>query len=153
MRNVLERCMALDLELVNATVREKLAWTSEKIDRTEKQYRRFLALCAEHTDEVICTADIDDYWEIHIQDTRKYAKDMQFALGFFLHHTPHYLRRNPCVTKDDLLARFDNTLALYEREFGEPIEFAKLAMCPDCAPDYDPPSPPPPRAPSSHAYN
>lgn len=66
------------------------AWSAEKADKIESEYRQFLyfmKMCPDK--EAAPTAEVDRFWRIHIVETRRYAADCERALGFFLHRPPN----------------------------------------------------------------
>ncbi len=126
------RIAELDLEPIKfKLVREDaLKWNAAKADATEKTYKRFLQLCLMHPDQrIVPTHDVDEMWHCHILDTHAYARDCDYALGFFLHHWPY---AGTCGADDEaeLHANFAATCALYVNEFGEP--YADVASCSSC---------------------
>jgi len=144
-KNLYKKIMALDLQIITENMQTKKGWEKIKAEQVEKQYRRFLLLCVENPNEVLPSEDLDEYWEMHILDTRKYAADCMNAFGFFLHHVPNAKVRVKGLTQDDLINRFETTKARYSEMFGEEMENAVMSGCDDCIPDYDPPSDPDPQ--------
>jgi hypothetical protein len=66
------------------------AWTRERVDAAEKEYRRFLLLMKMYPNEPAApSADVDRFWHHHIIDTEKYALDCQAVFGYFLHRYPY----------------------------------------------------------------
>ncbi|HSU14116.1 hypothetical protein [Longimicrobium sp.] len=127
----------LDLRLVKKKVASETDWSEEKVNHLASVYRRFLFLCYKHPGVTVATRDVDAFWHRHILDTRKYAADCQEMFGFFLHHDPHALHRDPDLTRSVLDDRFRETHRLYEMEFGEKSFDVYKAQCDDCVPDYD----------------
>lgn len=83
----------LDLE----TIKRKLmrgkpgpAWSHERVDAAELEYRRFLLLMKMYPNELAAPSlDVDRFWHHHIVDTEKYAIDCQAVFGYFLHRYPY----------------------------------------------------------------
>lgn len=142
---VLQKCLSLDLTLVKGNALKKFGWSASKADKTEYLYKRFLFLCYKYKARLAPSDNIDAFWELHILDTRQYFNDCMSMFGFFLHHTPNYLHRNPTATREDLLMRFSETKALFALEFCEGLADAVMSDCDDCIPDYDPPKDPDPK--------
>jgi hypothetical protein len=136
---VLQQCLSLDLNLVKGNAVKKFGWSTSKADETEYLYKRFLFLCYKHQGKLAPSDNIDAFWELHILDTKQYFNDCMSIFGFFLHHTPNYLYRNPTATREVLLMRFAETKALFALEFGDGMADAVMSGCDDCIPDYDPP--------------
>jgi hypothetical protein len=66
------------------------AWTLDKADAVEVEYKRFLTLQKMYPQESIAPLfDVDIFWHYHILDTMKYAVDCQAVFGYFLHHFPY----------------------------------------------------------------
>jgi hypothetical protein len=96
------------------------AWSLEKVNAVEVEYRRFLYLMKKFPNEATAPqVDVDKFWHYHILDTMKYAEDCQQAFGYFLHHFPYLGMRS----KEDLQAlqqAGDHMQELYEDCFGAP---------------------------------
>jgi hypothetical protein len=95
------------------------AWSEERADTVEREYRRFLYLMKKFPNERTAPlVDVDTFWHYHILDTVKYAADCQKVFGYFLHHFPYAGMRG----KDDesALERMGERMrAIYEETFGE----------------------------------
>lgn len=80
-----------------ATIKHKLmrgkpgpAWSRERTEAAEKEYRRFLLLMKMYPNELAAPSlDVDRFWHHHIIDTEKYARDCQAVFGYFLHRYPY----------------------------------------------------------------
>jgi len=151
-KRALERSLELDLSFIKKDAEAKLGWSNEKTQRVEKEYRRFFALCYDHENDMIPTQEIDEFWELHIQDTSAYAQDCSYVLGRFLHHVPNYLEKTPDATEADVNIRIQKTVSMFRSEFNEDLRYPVVAACKSCIPTYDPPKPPPPRSPSLSSY-
>lgn len=96
-------------------------WPSELATTGLMLYKRFLYLLAKYQDEkLVPTRDIDEFWHNHILYTRRYHQDCQNLCGHFIHHAPS----DPTNPADlaMLEQNFARTQALYESEFGEPLQ-------------------------------
>jgi hypothetical protein len=85
---------ALDLEPIKYKLMAEsgAAWSAERADVVERDYRRFLYLMKMFPSEQAApSADVDRFWRLHILETRRYAADCELAFGYFLHRSP-YLR-------------------------------------------------------------
>ncbi len=81
----------LDLSSVRANAMAKLGWSSEKAQRVENSYKRFLyALAHKEENELLSppSQEVDDFWHQHILDTRKYREDCNTVFGHYIDHTP-----------------------------------------------------------------
>lgn len=66
------------------------AWSHERVDAAELEYRRFLLLMKMYPNELAAPSlDVDRFWHHHIVDTEKYARDCQAVFGYFLHRYPY----------------------------------------------------------------
>ncbi len=123
----------LDLEPIKAKLMHKEsgeAWSPEKANAVETQYRRFLYLMKMFpTEQTAPLVDVDTFWHYHILDTMKYAQDCEKAFGYFLHHYP-YLGLGE---QDDVQVQQragQRMQELYEQTFGESYaEAANGAWC------------------------
>jgi hypothetical protein len=123
-KNLKDRMKAifeLDLEPIKSKLMDDSdgpGWSREQADRCELEYKRFLGLAARFRGEgIVPSVEVDTFWHAHILDTRKYARDCERALGFFMHHTPHYGPR-AAADAEKVEAGFARTRALYEQLFG-----------------------------------
>ena len=128
----LARIAAIDLEAVKfKLVRgDAQRWNAAKADVAETTYKRFLQLCLVYSEQpIVPTPDVDEMWHCHILDTRAYARDCEYALGFFLHHWPYAGTLGP-DDEAELHVNFAATCALYVNEFGE--SYPTAASCTGC---------------------
>lgn len=127
----LRRIDDLDLEpivfkLVNPEPGET-GMAVEEADGLVVKYRRFLKLCAMYPDKgIVPSKAIDPVWHTHILDTAKYADDCNHVFGFTLHHFP-YLGLRGDADVEVWHHNFEETRALYEQHFGEPMLDASSA--------------------------
>jgi hypothetical protein len=84
---------ALDLGPIKTKlmhVKSGPAWSQERADAVETEYRRFLCLLKAFPNvEMAPLEDVDTFWHYHILDTMKYARDCEQVFGYFLHHSPY----------------------------------------------------------------
>jgi len=106
-------------KIVNCSENNQL-WSIEKVQRVEKEYRRFLFLLIVEGDNksIVPTTDIDYFWHTHILDTAKYADDCQETFGKFVHHFP-YLGMRSDKDRDNLISSFGVTVSLFKKYFNE----------------------------------
>lgn len=66
------------------------AWSRERTEAAEREYRRFLFLVKMFPNELAAPSmDVDRFWHHHIVDTAKYARDCEAVFGYFLHRYPY----------------------------------------------------------------
>lgn len=113
----------LDLDPIKVKLMHKEsgeAWSLEKANHVEFEYRRFLQLMKMYPGEQTAPLfDVDTFWHYHILDTMKYAADCEKVFGYFLHHFPYIGLRG----EDDESAHRQagsRMQELYEATFGEP---------------------------------
>ncbi|MEX0830341.1 MAG: hypothetical protein WD032_08860 [Nitrospirales bacterium] len=143
-QEVLNRCLSFDLSMITFNATKKLGWSKSKATRVENLYRRYLFLCFKYRGKIVPSDVVDAFWELHIIDTKQYFNDCMTLFGFFLHHTPNILLRNPSLSRAEFESRFLQTKDIFAQEFGRGMEDAVMSGCDDCIPDYDPPNPPSP---------
>ncbi|WP_162982162.1 MULTISPECIES: glycine-rich domain-containing protein [Helicobacter] len=61
---------------------------------------------------------LDEYWHMHILDTRAYTQDCLFLFGEYLHHYPYFGLEGDA---DDLERAFERTRKFYAHHFGESL--------------------------------
>lgn len=113
---------AIDLEMIKMKMSlpdEGEGWTKEQCEDAEVEYKRFLHLNKKFLKSAIVPTDIiDTMWHYHILDTRAYHKDSERVFGGYFHHFPYFGLRGE-DDKQNLISSFENTTALYEKEFSE----------------------------------
>lgn len=123
------RMKLMDLE-------EGRGWTAHHARRVEEEYRRYLALTMLHgAKSVVPSQEVDAFWHYHILDTQAYAEDCDKVFGGFLHHFPYFGMRG-AEDAAALSQAYDETLSLYEAEFGLAPEDLwpreGMSRCPKC---------------------
>lgn len=111
---------ALDLEsIIDLSIRSDAGprWSIEDARTAADLYRSFLWLCWAYPDEnIVPNSVIDQFWHLHILDTRRYADDCQKIFGRMLHHNPYLGLRDD---QDKMHGSFARTLELVGRHFPE----------------------------------
>ena len=80
----------LDLAPIKFKLIKDKAWTVERAERVERQYKAFLFLTGNNAGEMfVPTPDVDEMWHTHILDTRKYMADCALHFGVYVHHYPY----------------------------------------------------------------
>lgn len=112
-----DQILKLDLKNIAKKVKEKTKWSKNKIKKIEMEYRKFLFLIYKTMNKdigIVPSKEIDEFWHMHILDTRKYAEDCKHIFGKFIHHEPAYEKAN----KKHLKQLFEMTRDIYETFFG-----------------------------------
>ena len=110
---------------------EGLEWSKEKIEIAEKEYKRFLTLIKLHHPKSIVPSKImDEFWHMHILDTKTYREDCQKVFGFFIDHFPYFGIYGE-EDRTDLLNSFEETKLLYRKAFGTILFKSDAARCED----------------------
>lgn len=114
-------------------LKESLAWSEKKINLAEREYKRYLTLIKLHMRKRIVPSKLmDEFWHMHILDTKAYREDCQDVFGRFIDHFPYF----GIYGKEDhqnLLNEFEETKEMYRNQFGSDIGDAFAARCEDHA--------------------
>jgi len=110
--------VGLDLKSVRIKFAAKRSWwwhLSHKPARIESEYRQFLFLVASNPEKTVLpwSADVDDFWQQHILDTRKYAADCASVAGRLIQRNPHWAEKAGARG-----LAFAETRKLYVSSFG-----------------------------------
>jgi hypothetical protein len=94
-------------------------WTYDEAKICERLYKNFLILMRKYPRKILVpTREVDEFWHNHILDTQRYTNDCQRIFGHYGHHTPGDvapLKKH----KKEMQQHFNQTQALYYKEFGE----------------------------------
>jgi hypothetical protein len=117
----LERLYGLDLSNIKRKLMEPFpegkGWTKAQCDEAELWYKRFLhSIVIDPSKPHVPNGPIDDFWHMHILDTRAYRKDCDYVFGYFLDHYPYYGLNGDAIQRDE---SFVETNAQYNALFGE----------------------------------
>jgi len=109
---------SLDFTPINFKLEAEYNWSKESLSLALPLYKQWLVLqaCYE-THSIAPSTFIDEYWHMHILDTRKYIEDCQLVFGEYLHHFPYFGLRNEQDAKE-LTEGFELTKKLYQHHFG-----------------------------------
>jgi hypothetical protein len=114
-KQVREAIDALDLERVENKAMELYRWRRARAKSAATWYRNFLYLCHKEGAPLAAIGkDSDDFWHLHILDTRKYAADCRAVFGKFLNHQPLY--GEPTANQREV---FERSKTLYRHEYGK----------------------------------
>jgi hypothetical protein len=95
-------------------------WDLETALSVADLYRAFLFLCKSYPDQIIVpTREVDDFWHLHILDTRNYISDCDNVFGHYLHHFPYAGLKGTNVTHEEEEVFLYETVKLIERHFPE----------------------------------
>lgn len=95
-------------------------WDADTAFQLANLYRVFLFLCKTYPTEVIVPIkEVDEFWHLHILDTRSYIVDCDTIFGYYLHHYPYAGLPGSSSTeeKEDLFKV--KTLDLIEKHFPQ----------------------------------
>lgn len=92
-------------------------WSRAYALRVIGEYQRFAYLCMLNTGMKTPSDEVDQAWHLHLTYTRHYWGPFREALGAPLHHMPTKGGPDQAAL---FRAAYEDTLLLYEREFGAP---------------------------------
>jgi hypothetical protein len=114
-----ETKIKLALSYENADIIEKFCSEQEVEQELAKEYfievKKFLYLCANTTDRLAPSAEIDKIWHTFILFTKDYRQYCMHFLGKFIDHVPE-VKKDTSEPKENCLL---NTITNYENVFGE----------------------------------
>lgn len=95
-------------------------WSADIAFQLANLYRAFLFLCKTYPNEVIVPIkEVDEFWHLHILDTRNYMADCEAIFGYYLHHYPYAgLTGSSSREEDEELFKI-RTLELIEKHFPQ----------------------------------
>ena len=108
-----------------------LEWSKEKIEIAEREYKRYLMLIKLYYPKSIVPSKLmDEFWHMHILDTKAYREDCQKIFGRFIDHFPYFgIYGNE--DRKNLLNSFEETKRLYRETFLEDPFEANASRCED----------------------
>lgn len=94
-------------------------WFRKDAEILSVMYRNFLYLNKKYRNQykIPPSEDIDEFWHMHILDTKAYRRDCQNIFGEYFDHYP-YFGIDAETTFADLEGAFASTQSLYLEEFG-----------------------------------
>jgi len=109
---------SIDFTSISYKLEKEYGWSKESLMRAEPLYKEWLSLQSVYKHLSFAPSElVDEYWHMHILDTRKYMEDCQFIFGEYLHHYPYFgLTKNE--PKKMLDQGFKLTKKLYKHHFG-----------------------------------
>lgn len=115
---IMERVNTLDLTPHGYKLEKEHGWTEGKINHAIKLYKEWLVLQVFYEELSFAPSElIDEFWHVHILDTRKYMNDCNTIKGELIHHYPYFgitEQENETV----LESGFELTKKLYMKHFG-----------------------------------
>lgn len=109
-------------KIVNKMVKQQ-GWLRNHALTVCRMYKNFLYLNKKYRSQYNLppTDEIDEFWHMHILDTKQYRRDCEAIFGEYLDHYP-YFGIDETTNFDDLSTAFEKMLGLYEKEFeGEKL--------------------------------
>lgn len=99
------------------------AWPQHEAEEIAGLYRAFLYLCKRYTDHVVVPPrEVDEFWHLHILDTRNYLVDCQRIFGSYLHHFPYAGLEGTALPQGKEEELKEKTLELVARHFPQLLE-------------------------------
>lgn len=109
------------------------AWSKEKIDLAEIEYRKYLTLIKLYPKKSIVPSKLmDEFWHMHILDTKAYREDCNLIFGRFIDHFPYFGIYGE-EDRQNLLEHFEETKSLYQKHFSRELPNANASRCADHA--------------------
>jgi len=113
---------AIDFTAIMGKLQSQFGWSYQHAMTISTMYRNFLYLQKKYgkTHKLPPSEEMDEFWHMHILDTKKYRGDCEHIFGYYLDHYP-YFGIDGQSNMQDLEAAFATMQRLYTAEFGEPI--------------------------------
>ena len=98
-------------------------WDIRTAENIAQMYRGFLFFCKNYPDEIIVPPqEVDEFWHLHILDTRNYEIDCQNIFGYYLHHFPYAGLKGSRLSKKEEHLYLQRTLTLVKKHFPHWLE-------------------------------
>ncbi|TWX68548.1 hypothetical protein ESZ36_08620 [Colwellia demingiae] len=115
---IMKRVDTLDFVPHGYKLQKEHNWSESKINYTINLYKEWLVLQVLYEDLSFAPSElVDEFWHIHILDTRKYMNDCNSIKGEFIHHYP-YFGLTDQENETVLESGFQLTKKLYLYHFG-----------------------------------
>ena len=109
----------LDFSDINAKLISEYSWSQDKVEKVSLLYRKWIVLQKAYPELSIAPSEsIDEYWHMHILDTRKYMIDCMTVFGYYLHHYPYFGLKGD---SEDLDRGFEITRNLFKIHFNQEL--------------------------------
>lgn len=116
--NTMNLINSISFETISFKLEKEYMWSSEATCRALVLYKQWLALQKYYPNLSFAPSElVDEYWHMHILDTRKYMEDCALIFGEYLHHYP-YFGLTEVENQDTLKEGFELTKKLYLHHFN-----------------------------------
>ncbi len=110
---------SLKFEQMDNKLIKSYGWSKEDISSVNKSYKKWLVLAACYPElPLVPTMKLDEYWHMHILDTKKYMEDCQLIFGKYMHHYPYFGIEGDSDYADKC---FILTKELFKKHFGDNV--------------------------------
>ena len=90
-QNTMDLLNSISFETISFKLEKEYMWSSEATCRALVLYKQWLALQKYYPNLSFAPSElVDEYWHMHILDTRKYMEDCALIFGEYLHHYPYF---------------------------------------------------------------
>lgn len=131
-QNTMDLLNSISFETISFKLEKEYMWSSEATCRALVLYKQWLALQKYYPNLSFAPSElVDEYWHMHILDTRKYMEDCALIFGEYLHHYP-YFGLTEVENQDTLKEGFELTKKLYLHHFNHSnlgMHYYKSAAC------------------------
>lgn len=119
MSSAMELVSKLDFTQMNNKLVSFYEWSAEMVALMDNYYKKWLAIHACYPELATAPNEVlDNYWHMHILDTKKYMNDCQEVFGQYFHHYPYFGLEGD---SSDLNDAFNLTNQLFEHHFGHTL--------------------------------
>lgn len=116
--SIMSRVNMIDFIPHGYKLQKEYGWNENKINHAIKLYKEWLVLQVLYENLSFAPSElVDEFWHVHILDTRKYMNDCNLIKGEFIHHYPYFgltEQENEVI----LESGFELTKKLYQHHFG-----------------------------------
>jgi hypothetical protein len=119
----------LDLSVIEKRLIDRFKWPARKVHWSSLQYKRFLFMIQQLESihqksgalgpkpSLSPSEQIDEFWHMHILDTKKYHEDSIKLFGAYLHHDAG----NEAAPSQEHVGGFNRFQEMYRQEFQEEL--------------------------------
>jgi len=110
---------SLDFAQMDDKLINYYGWSKEDVTLMNDYYKKWLVVHVCYPELATApSTKLDEYWHMHILDTKKYMEDCQLIFGKYLHHYPYFGLENDIKSLD---AGFELTKKLFMKHFGHEL--------------------------------
>ena len=110
---------SLDLKQMDDKLVNFYGWAEEEVSLMNDYYKKWLAIHVAYPELAVApSVKLDEYWHMHILDTKKYMEDCQLVFGHYLHHYPYFGLEGD---KENLDSGFETTRKLFQHHFNHDL--------------------------------